>query len=157
MLCLFFYNAINISDQHGVVVDGQTITFSWSMWLQIRNVIFCTGRSVKACCIPFGWCYHGGMKSTDRSITLSQLLGSVLIWSNQETISGTEHTMGVATWLSLWPSTASLCELLSCASANLEVTQGCDSRHLLSTKYLTTGLFSQTPLGTEPCFVGLFL
>ena len=65
--------------------------------------------------------------------------------------------MGVTTWLSLRPSIASLCELLSYASAKPEVIEDSDCRHLLSTKYLMTGLFSQIPLGTEWHFVVLLL
>ena len=65
--------------------------------------------------------------------------------------------MGVTTWLSLGPSIASLCELLSYASAKPEVIEGSDWGHLLFTKYLMTGLFSQIPLGTERHFVVLLL
>lgn len=50
----FSHNTINILDHHVVLVDGETITFLRPMWLQMRNVIFCTGISLKACCVPFG-------------------------------------------------------------------------------------------------------
>lgn len=50
-----------------------------------------------------GFCLLGKKKKhTDRSITVYQWLGSVLIWFNKEATSGTADIIGVTTWLNWW-------------------------------------------------------